>query len=247
MTIVTKAVITIFILTMFSNAVLAYELSEYPDFFLEGDELNVVIVVGDKASSAHVLAQTSIALSLTKLVNKPVPGLTKLASEVNDLEENIISIGNACDNDISAKILGNPKPCDKNIEAGKGVIELFENHGYIHIVLNAYSDDGVKKLGGILADYENHDFAGKGFEADVPGEEERKKENSGKTMAENEEKVPQEENIAVIAENDEKEDETNTEERGNEVESEPEPVLMPEEGNFLEKFINWILRLFKRE
>jgi len=170
---------TIFIATILFvfliGSVSAEDLSDYPNLFIRGSSLDVITVVGDKAPATHVIAQTQIALALTGKINKRVPGLTRLSSEIDRFENiNLISIGNACDNPISAEILGNPGPCSAGLERGKAAIELYEaESGKYHMVLNAYGDEGVRALGLVLANIDDIDMTGMRYQISVLNEKER--------------------------------------------------------------------------
>ena len=140
------------------------------------NKLDVVIVVGDKASSSHVIAQTQLMLSLSDYLFRRTSAIAKgnalLASEVNDIEHlNVISLGNACINPISARILGNPEPCN-NLKLGEATIEVYKSrNNKAHIVLNAYSDEGVKKAAEVLSRYHNYNLKGNRFVLEVDEKE----------------------------------------------------------------------------
>jgi len=242
----------IFILTL--SLTYADGLSNYPDYFVDDNELNVIVVVGDSAPATHVLAQTQIILSLSQLSDKKQLGLAKLASEIGDINDyNIISIGNSCDNEVSAEILNNPQPCNKNIEAGKATIEYYEN-GKVHIVLNAYSNKGIKKSAEVLSNYKNYDLDEIVYEIEVQGEVQEMEE---KIREETEEEIKEEKKSEAVPEQfndlDEIEEEENTKEEQEEEVAEnkqtennvPEPILK-EDTNILKSFFSWIFSLFGR-
>ncbi|MDP3765537.1 MAG: hypothetical protein Q8R04_03420, partial [Nanoarchaeota archaeon] len=127
------------------------DLSDYPYFLINDGKWDLTTVVGDKSSAINVIAQTYILSSF--LGARGVKN--KLASEITDLNQNIISIGNPCVNDITAKIMNNPEPCDKDFERGKAHIRLYKNNGFFHLVVAGYTDLGTKKAAEILANYLN--------------------------------------------------------------------------------------------
>ncbi len=235
-----KLLISILILGMISLMVNAEDLSDYPDFFIDGDELDVLIVVGDKAPASHVLAQTDILLSLAELV-RDARGKTRLASEVDNLDQNLISLGNACVNDITSKILGNPKNC----KADNTNIEFFDDK-YIHIVLNANSEEAVRELASKLIDYRTinletvvvkdlDDVIGAKEEDNI---QEDKENDEKKTIDEKEiEDKPE-----VLPQVQETIQET-VKEKANEDE-EPQPNLKKEES-LIKNIISWFISLFK--
>ena len=61
--------------------VYALDLSDYPDFFIDDDELDVIIVVECKGPGSDALAQTQIAVSLAQFGN--AVGISKLTSEID--------------------------------------------------------------------------------------------------------------------------------------------------------------------
>jgi len=233
-----KTIILTAIFFVLSSFTYAQDLSEYPDYFIDEDELNVVIVVGDKAPATHVLAQTRIALSLSSLVTIRSVNLTKLASEIDEINQNIISIGNACDNEVSARILQIEDPCD--IEPGNAKIELISNN-FVHIVLNTYSDEEIKKAAEVLSNYEDYDLEGNVFEIEgieTVSEEEPREKSIG--IIEDDETVPelfQEDEISETEEEKEAFEQLEFEEEG------PQPILR-EEDDIIKKIIAWFLSLF---
>lgn len=259
-----RIIFVVLFLVALPGFVLAEDLSDYPDFFVDNGKLDVIIVVGDKASSSHALAQTQIALSLTNLIGKRVIGLTKLASEVDKISEvNIISIGNACDNDVSLEILGNPKPCDRGLESGKATIEFFQSGNSFHLVLNALSDKGIKKVADVMSNYESYNFIGNIFETVVFDEEtvsnegqeekdeisideekERVIDGLSKKIAEkeidDETKKKDDEKLKIVQEKEE----NVLEEESKEKLKESQPNLT-EKDNIIKMFISWLLSLFK--
>lgn len=230
------------------------DLSYYPKFLIRNNNLDVTIVVGDKAPPSHVIAQTEIALSLSRKVTTPTSDIAKLASEIDDVDNlNIISIGNACVNEVSAEILGNPEPC-KNLEAGEATIEIYKSKGNkAHIILDAYSDEGIKKVAEALSKYHNFNFKGNKFILEVDekeiNEETSKYETIEEEKGEIEEKVTEEEYIEEIeivkkAEIKEEEKETNKIKEEEIQSNEPEPTIKQEE-NLINRVILWFFSLFK--
>lgn len=231
-----------------------YDLSGYPSFFTkDGNEL--VFVVGDKSSSINVVAQTYILTSLSGVIKK-----NKLASEITDLNQNIISIGNPCVNEISAKIMNNPEPCDKDFQRGKAHIRLYKNNDFYHLVVAGYTDLGAKKAAEVLADYQNYKFQGNEYVfefSDDTGDRltEEKKEAPKIQTAEQEQ--PKKIEAEIKIETKPKTDiqiETKVEQKVIEeqkVEEKVEPKTEEQSqteksGNTVTKFISWFLSLFKK-
>lgn len=253
------AIISILILIILSGFVAAKDLSDYPEVFIEGDNLSVKIVAGDDSSAVHALAQTQIVLSLTQLVNKRIFGITKLASEVEEIDDlNIISIGNACENEVTAEILQNPDPCDRGLEPGKATIEFFETEtGKAHIILNALSDNGINKAVEVLINYEDYNLNGDLYAIELLNEEDEENEDEDMFDTENNNMIGTEEQKQKIIDelnkkmkeneniDEEKQEVIIIEDEKVETEQEgPQPILK-EEDNLIKKIIAWFLSLFR--
>ncbi len=232
------------------------DLSDYPGFLLNG-KFDLTTVVGDKSSSINVLAQTYILpsfLSMAKAVKN------KLASEVTDLNQNIISIGNPCINEISAKIMNDPEPCDKDFQSGKGYIRLYKNNDFFHLIVAGYTDLGTKKAAEILANYRSYPLKGNEYVIEFSDDngdrltEEKKEtlktqvteqEQPKKIEAEIEPETETKADIQVETKAEQKiAEEPKTEEK---VEPKKEEQKETEKsGNIINKFVSWLLSLFKK-
>ena len=230
-------------------------LSNYPYFFMKDDKFELVTVVGDKSSSINVIAQTYI---LPTFLGKAKEIKNKLASEVTDLNQNIISFGNPCVNEISAKIMNNPEPCDKDFERGKGHIKLYQNNGFYHLVVAGYTDLGTKKAAEILADYQNYKLQGNEYVFEFSGDNgerltQEKKEAPKEETKEQEQPKKIEAEIKEAESKIEVKTETEIEQKiiENKSEEKAEPKTkeesQPEKSdNVISKFISWFLSLFKK-
>ena len=69
-------------LILLISSAYASDLSDFPEMFIEDGKLNAVIVVGDKAPSSDVIAQSSLVLFFGSETEKQVQGASKLASEI---------------------------------------------------------------------------------------------------------------------------------------------------------------------
>ncbi|MBI1935626.1 hypothetical protein HYS31_04235 [Candidatus Woesearchaeota archaeon] len=126
------------------NAAFAADFANYPGIFTDYGNFDAVIVVGDSAPASDVIAQSSLVQFFVGYLGKPIVGSAKLSSEIDTLEQNIISVGSPCHNPVSAQIMGNPEPCSKNLEPGKAVIALYDYKSYSHLVIAGYSDKGTR-------------------------------------------------------------------------------------------------------
>ena len=114
----------------------------YPQYFMDGADFksNFITVVGEEAPSIYVVAVANLVARTPG--NKPT-GFSMLAGEISDLSRhNAIIAGNACNNDVAAKLLGNPSPCDSaQLPAGKGLIRLYESaNGNVAILATGRTD-----------------------------------------------------------------------------------------------------------
>ena len=131
-------------------------LSGYPGFL---DKDNVLIVVGDKAPSTHVQAAIELATSLTSAFNKEVK--TVLASEVESINsQDLVLIGNACQNEMVAEIYGNPSPCDDKESTGQGRIEVLSGEGKEYVIVTGKDDATMRIAARALSKYNDHSFYG---------------------------------------------------------------------------------------
>ncbi|MBI2647596.1 hypothetical protein HYW99_03905 [Candidatus Woesearchaeota archaeon] len=250
---------------MFLSNILIVEaqLSDYPNFLIKNGILNVTLVVGDKSSSVNVLSQAAIASSLASFSSNAIIQ-NKLSSEIYDLNQNVISIGNPCVNDISAKIMDGPSPCDKDFEIGKGYIMLYQYDSYYHIIVAGYTDLGTKKAAEILANYDEYNLYGNKYIIEISGEkpvekQEAETEIENKTQEiEIETKKEEIEIIKIIDElentstkeneiviRDEIKEELITEETKDvEVKTDVKP-LEKKKDNFIKRLLAWFLSLFE--
>ena len=250
----------IYALVLFISAQYAFsmenesnDLSDYPYFLIKDGKLNLTTVVGDKSSSINVVAQTYI---LPTFLGKAKEIKNKLASEVTDLNQNIISIGNPCVNEISAKIMSNPEPCDKDFERGKAHIILYKNNGFYHLVVAGYTDLGTKKAAEILANYRNDKPRGiTEFSGDTGDRLTEEKKEAPKTQAPEQEQQEIETEIKTDTEPktdirvEPKEEQKVIEEQKVEKKVEPQETKdqkQQEKSNIINKFITWFLSLFKK-
>lgn len=118
-----------------------YDLKDYPDMFSS----NTIIVVGNEAPASDVVSATHIVNSLEGKAK------TLLASEIDDISsQNIISVGNACNNRMTAEIIGNPKNCLAGLKEGVGRAALYKNGDRIALVIDGYSAVDVRRTAKLL-------------------------------------------------------------------------------------------------
>jgi hypothetical protein len=118
-----------------------YDLKDYPDMFSS----NTIIVVGNEAPASDVVSATHIVNSLEGKAK------SLLASEISDISsQNIISVGNVCNNRITAEIIGNPKNCLAGLKEGVGRAALYKNGNKIALVIDGYSAVDVRRTAKLL-------------------------------------------------------------------------------------------------
>lgn len=99
-----------------------------------------VIITGGPVSIGEVKGPT------TKKIQQLPVGVSKLASEINDLTDyNAIVVGGPCANKWAAKLMNNPEPCYKSIPNDTGIIQLFEHsNGNVALLVAGFSAEDTK-------------------------------------------------------------------------------------------------------
>ena len=121
-----------------------YDLKNYPDMF-SGD---TIIIVGNEAPASDVVSATYIQNSLGGKVK------SVLASEIDDISgKNIVSVGNACNNRITAEIIGNPKDCMAGLEEGVGRAAIYKNGDKLAIVIDGYSSVDIRRAAKLMEEH----------------------------------------------------------------------------------------------
>ncbi|MBT5022187.1 hypothetical protein HOK51_01770 [Candidatus Woesearchaeota archaeon] len=114
------------ILSVFS--VFAEELSNYPDFFKDGDDLNLVIAIADNPHFLDLYTADHLKNTLYEQNNCSEAEIecnieVQEASEVNPALNHVIALGNDCNNVIIANAV--PDPCPDGVSTYEGVTEGF--------------------------------------------------------------------------------------------------------------------------
>ncbi|HLG23490.1 MAG TPA: hypothetical protein VI564_01010 [Candidatus Nanoarchaeia archaeon] len=249
-----KSIITSIIFLLIINIAIAEDLSDYPDFFGEYDK--ITLVVGDESSSLNVIAQSNVGSALR--TSRPDLKISnQLSSEADTLKQNIISFGNPCVNPTTADIMNNPDTCDEDFEKGKAYIKLFKNVKFFNIVVAGYSDEGTRKAGDILSNFQDYSLKGDEFVFEFEEKSAPKKEKQETENQETEEQNIEEELEIIDSESEIKEqlDDLESLEReagdiseqagqtgqsGNSASNQESS----EKPNFLKRFIDWIASLF---
>tara|TARA_B100000315_G_scaffold96913_1_gene89119 strand:+ start:530 stop:1282 length:753 start_codon:yes stop_codon:yes gene_type:complete len=247
-----KVIVHLLFLIFLVNSVYAIDLSEFPDMFIKNNNLNSLIVVGNEAPAYDVIAQTNLALFFGSYLGKPAIGYTKLASEVTDLDQNLILIGSPCHNQLTSKIMDYPKPCDKDVEEGKAVIKLFEDNANVYVVIMGEGDKTTQKGVDVLINYGDYSLSGDKFvleiEEEITEEEEELEEVEVTNAEEEKQKLIEKLNKKISVQKEEENKDIEKQAEGKEPvleeESEgPKPILK-EEDNLIKKIISWFVSLF---
>lgn len=141
-----KKILIIFLVILMAN----FTLADFTDMFIEDGEFNGILVVGESAPSADTLAMTNIAMGLQQAaidesgVNK-IGDKSMLDSEVKSMEQDIISIGRPCVNEITEEIIGSDD-CYAMLEDSAGVVFTKEVDGYTHMVVYGCTDEDTRTL-----------------------------------------------------------------------------------------------------
>lgn len=147
------------------------DLSEYPAMFIRESMLDGLLVIGDDAPPAHIVAITDVAMSLqysyindikSKKNNKIEIGQAVLASQVADpTQTNIISIGNPDINPITAEIMGLEFGTKFELEKDTAIIKLYEAPtGKVALILIGYDDEAILAAAQVLANYQTYKLSG---------------------------------------------------------------------------------------
>lgn len=134
------------------------DLSNYPFFLIENGKSNAFFVVGSKSPSTDNLAMTDIVAGLTNS-GYIIVDVTKLDSEINDpFHSNLVVIGKSSDNDVTNTLFDG---AGKSLKEGEGMIKLFENNGYVQMIVTGYSPEDTRKAAKVLQNYKQYNLQGK--------------------------------------------------------------------------------------
>ena len=138
----------------------SYDLSDFPDFLSDP----VYIVVGVGAKSSDVVGAIDIAVSLVK-AGKNV--CSRLDTEIDELDKDMIVVGGPCVNAVAAKLLDFPDDCMEGFDLGVGKIVLFENNDAVQILVAGATAYDTRVVSRILANYDNPKNALSGNEVTI--------------------------------------------------------------------------------
>jgi hypothetical protein len=146
-----------------------YDLGNYPIPFVKESKSDVVIIIGETASTSHVIAGRELALSIDRISGdvNDVNSLIVLDSEAikwfksdSNLPHNIISIGPSCVNTVTSLMLGNPENCIEEVTKGKGTLNMYFYKGKSVLLVSGYSDSELNSALSILSNYDKYTMQG---------------------------------------------------------------------------------------
>jgi len=167
----------IILFVLLSISVIAVDLSDYPDMFIEDGWLNAIIAVGKHAPSSDTIAVTNIALGLQKdcvstvvecdpicrevhIVN-PIPStVNKFDTEIPDPRAtNVISVGSPCVNQVSQELIGEAD-CTMGVQDDQVYLQLFSDDSTHQMVVFGGNDQDTISASRMLMNYEEYDLFG---------------------------------------------------------------------------------------
>jgi len=124
-----------------------FDLGDYPTMFMKYGKFEGIVVVGKDGSASDVVASTHVINGLSGA------GGAVLDYEVSDITaQKIISIGNACNNKVTAKIMGNPANCKAGLGEGYGMIVFYNIGDKAALVITGYDDIDIRRAAKVLGE-----------------------------------------------------------------------------------------------
>ena len=146
------------------------DLKRFPTMFVavnsnDDKVFNGLLVVGKKAPVTDVIAAQNVAAGVNNGIRRPGYLISAvLDTQVADIKaQNAIVIGNPCDNVAAAVLLGNDE-CDANLQQNKALIKIFENNGYIQMIIVGNNAQGTLKASEYLKEYYKYELEGTRYE-----------------------------------------------------------------------------------
>lgn len=177
-----KKIILIFF--FFIPLVLAFDLSWYPDIFIDNGSIDTVLIVGDNADVDKTAALNIIVgLKLTEYyVGDSLdydPGVLtfihkmplKKSSEIKNLyEKNVIIIGGPCANPVAARIMGSSSTWPKCAEGFKqdfAKIRLYNNYDRFQLLVAGYEAKDTIAASTTFINFTKYNWVGKEMEVNT--------------------------------------------------------------------------------
>jgi len=157
------SIFVLFILAL--STVSAYDLSDFPDMFVESGEFRGYFIVGDESDPLDVISMIDIAVTLqaagqAKEGKKIDVHSSRLASEVNTLFHNdAIVVGTPCENEWITELV-DAESCETafGLNTGDGLIKYVQKHDQNFLIVTGKTSADVRKASRVVAKYwENSD------------------------------------------------------------------------------------------
>ena len=149
------SIIILILIAGFANNVVAVTLEDYPDFFKKNGEFDVKVVIPSSDLQFHLVESF-----LHDELNLP-GGVIPMPKDIDSLEQNLVLVGNACDNALVDELRGFPENCRADLKEKQGRIELIETEGgHFIIIVEGYDMLFIPELANIL---KNHEAKGTNF------------------------------------------------------------------------------------
>jgi hypothetical protein len=244
-----KKVVCIISLLIFISSFSYANLAQFPSNFLDGDDFDGFLVVGKDGTASDIIGQSLIATKVALFAGKPQMGISVLDSDVT-IDNNLILIGSPCVNKLTAELLDNPTPCDKDYEAGKATIKYMEKNGYKYIVAAGITDKANRAAAEYLSNFDRNPLSGTVVEIDVDDVQEAKQASSGMPPSNIVAPIAQDsgnqEEVEDVAAKEEKiEADTINAEPENAQENKPTEKIIVEDKGFFAGIWDWFMGLFK--
>ena len=126
------------------------DFSKFPGYFYEGGIFNGYFVIGENASTIDTLA----AIDISNSMPGGIVDSTKWDSEIAYVStQNLISIGNPCNNSVTAELLGNSTDCVQGFYPGEGKIISLQHKdtGNLALIVAGYSGTDTRLAGRVIA------------------------------------------------------------------------------------------------
>ena len=223
------------------------QLADFPDNYISGNKFDGYLVVGKDGTSTDVLSQSMLGLKIQSYMESLQKGINQLDTDV-DINNNLILIGNPCVNTLTAELLDNPDPCDKDFPLGKAYIKYYTKNDYHYIVVAGNNDVGTKRAAQELTDFDVNNLKGSEIVIDLPSQVQS---NEPSAMPEDEDIAP----VPELYEEDGTEEAQNNEnvimpisadtETTEDESQDPEPqVILVEDKGIFQKAWAWFIGLF---
>ncbi|MBW2998812.1 S-layer protein [Candidatus Woesearchaeota archaeon] len=151
-----KLLFMILMLTLIP-VVSAMTLQDYPEMFIKNKDLDVTVVVGDRAIASDTIGAIEIATSLQSMDFFSTKVKAILASEVNSISsKNMIVVGGPCANSVAAELMNYPVKCAESIPANTGLIKLYNFEDKNVLLVAGVSAMDTRRAATVLANYEDY-------------------------------------------------------------------------------------------